>query len=459
MNPFASALDQAAAVRKKEVSSTELTQAYLDRIEKLNPQLNAFVLQTPEVALAQAKAADAARPDGRALWGVPTSIKDLISLAGYPMTLGSRCFEDLTLPFDAFPVARLKEEGCPILGKTNTSEFGTRPTTEYGLFGATHNPWNLGHTPGGSSGGAASAVAAGLCAFAQGSDGGGSVRIPASCCGTVGLKPSRGRISPGPVFAEGWVGLSTSGSIARTVADAAAGLDAMSGHLEGDAYWAEPKGPFLDAAKPTTKKLRVGFDLTATGTVDPEVADCVRDIAKLLSSLGHDVSEGGPDTQPFRAPMQMIVVAGLGTLPIVNPALLDPFNQLSLALAGQVTAIDYVKSVDAIRMHSRVVVSFWDTHDVLVTPTLPIPAPPLNTLGADLTTAGDEYMDFVNFTYPYNCTGQPAISLPLGTTKAGLPIGVQLIGAPLREDVILGLAAQLEEARPWRDRKPAFASA
>lgn len=459
MDPFASALDQAAALRKKEVSSIELTRAYLDRIDRLNPELNAFVLAVPEVALGQAKAADAGLPDGRTLWGVPTSVKDLVSLAGYPMTLGSKCFEDLMLPFDGYPVARLKEEGCPILGKTNLSEFGTRPTTEYGLFGATHNPWHLGHTPGGSSGGAAAAVAAGLCAFAHGSDGGGSVRIPSSCCGTVGLKPSRGRISAGPVFAEGWAGLSTSGSIARTVADAAAALDAMAGHLEGDAYWQDPAGRFLDSARPATRKLRIGFDLTATGPVDPEVAETVRDAARLLSGLGHEVTEGGPDTQPFRSPMQIIVVSGLGTLPITNPSLLDPFNALGLTAAGQVSAIDYVKAVDAIRMHSRVVVSFWDAHDVLVTPTLPIPAPPLNTLGADLSSAGDEYMDFVNFTYPYNCTGQPAISLPLGATKAGMPIGIQLVGAPLREDVILGLAAQLEEARPWSDRKPAFAAA
>src|SRR2546422_4135716 len=197
MDLFASALDQAAAVRRREVSSTELTRAYLERIERFNPKLNAFVLTTPELALEQAKSADEANI-GYPLRGVPTSVKDLVSLAGYPVTFGSRAFEDYSLPIDFFPVARLKEEGCPILGKTNLSEFGTRPTTEHGLFGATHNPWNLGHSAGGSSGGAAVAVAAGLCAFAHGTDGGGSVRIPSSCCGTVGLKPSRGRISAGP---------------------------------------------------------------------------------------------------------------------------------------------------------------------------------------------------------------------------------------------------------------------
>jgi len=436
------------------VSSTELTRAHLERIERINPRLNAFVLTTPELALEQAAAADSAEPDSRALRGVTASVKDLVSLAGYPMTLGSRAFADYVLPIDFFSVARLKEEGCPIVGKTNLSEFGTRPTTEHGLFGATHNPWKLDHSPGGSSGGAAAAVAAGLCAFAQGSDGGGSVRIPSSCCGTVGLKPSRGRVSPGPLLGEHWAGLATDGVIARTVADAASGLDAIAGHLPGDAYWAESAARFADSARPAVGRLRVGFTVQSTTTVEAEVAACVRDVARLISSLGHEVTEGGPDTDAFRGPMQLVVVSGLGSLPISDESLLDPFNQLGLAFARQLTAVDYVRAVDAIRMHSRIVVGFWDTHDVLVTPTLPRTAPPLNTLGVNTETAGDEYMDFVSFTYPYNCTGQPAISIPLGTDSSGLPIGVQLVGPPHGEAVILGLAAQLEEARPWSGRRP-----
>jgi amidase len=453
VDPFTSALEQAAAVRRREVSSVELTEAHLDRIDRLNPKLNAYVLTMPELALEQARAADSANI-GYPLRGVPVSVKDLVSVAGYPMTLGSKAFVDQTFPVDFFPVARLKEEGCPILGKTNLSEFGTRPTTEHGLFGPTHNPWSLGHSAGGSSGGAAAAVAAGLCAFAHGTDGGGSVRIPSSCCGTVGLKPSRGRISAGPLFGEHWAGLSTDGSIARTVADAAAGLDAMAGHLPGDAYWAEQNGRFADAAVPTEKKLRIGFTVRARARVDDGVASCVREVARLLDAIGHHVTEGGPDTEPFRIPMQLIVVSGLGSLPITDESLLEPFNALGIALAKQLTAIDYVRSVDAIRTHSRQVVSFWDTHDVLVTPTLPRTVPRLNTLGVDLSTAGDEYMDFVSFTYPYNCTGQPAISLPLGMDPDGLPIGVQLVGPPRGESVILGLAAQLEQARPWAGRRP-----
>jgi Asp-tRNA(Asn)/Glu-tRNA(Gln) amidotransferase A subunit family amidase len=456
MDPYASALEQAATIREGNISSTELTQLYLKRIERVNPQLNAFVLLTPEVALEQARAVDATpEVDGdHHLRGVPVSIKDLTSLAGYPMTLGSKVFEDTTLPIDFFPVARLKEEGCPILGKTNLSEFGTRPTTEHGLFGATHNPWNRAHSAGGSSGGAAAAVAAGLCAFAHGSDGGGSVRIPSSCCGTVGLKPSRGRISPGPLLGEHWAGLSTDGAIARTVADAAAGLDTMAGHLPGDAYWADIDGRFADHGRPTDRKLRIGFTVASGARVEDDVKACVREVAKVLDGLGHHVAEEGPDTEPFRAPFQLIVVSGIGSLYIADESLLDPFNVQALNFGKQLTAVDYVRAVDAIRMHSRFVVGFWDTHDVLITPTLPRTAPPLNTLGMNLTTAGDEYMDFVSFTYPWNCTGQPAISLPLGVDSAGLPIGVQLVGPPRGEAVILSLAAQLEQALPWSGRKP-----
>src|SRR3989454_23335 len=380
MDPFASALDQAAAVRRREVSSAELTRAYIERIERLNPRLNAYVLTTPELALEQAKAADAANI-GYPLRGVPTSIKDNVSLAGYPITFGSRAFEDYTLPMDFFPVARIKEEGCPILGKTNLSEFGTRPTVEHGLFGPTHNPWNPDHSAGGSSGGAAAAVAAGLCAFAHGTDGGGSVRIPSSCCGTVGLKPSRGRISPGPLLGEHWAGLSTDGSIARTVADAAAGLDAMSGHLPGDAYWAESAGRFEDHARATERSLRIGFTVRTSARVEAEVAACVREVAGVLEGLGHHISEGGPDTEPFRGPFQLIAVSGLGSLPIADTSVLDPFNVLALTFGQQLSATDYVRAVDTIRMHSRIVVSFWDTHDVLITPTLPRTAPPLHTLG------------------------------------------------------------------------------
>jgi amidase len=443
MDGFASALEHAAAIGRGDYRSVELTRHYLDRIERLNPDLNHYVLVTAELALEMASARG-----GGPLRGVPVSIKDLVSLAGYPTTFGSRALAGLELPYDSYVVARLKEAGCPILGKTNTSEFGTRPVTEHGLFGAARNPWNREHTTGGSSGGAAGAVAAGLCAFAQGSDGGGSVRIPASCCGVVGLKPTRGVISPGPVFGEGWAGLSTDGVLARTVADAATALEAVAGHLPGDPYWADPDAE----ARPSP--LRVAFTTEAAAGVDREVASATAAAAEAIAGLGHRVERGGPDTEPFRERMLLVVAAGMASLPLPPGADLDPLNTLSVAAGQQLSAADYVRAVAAIREQSRRVVAFWDDHDVLVTPTLTKPAPRIGTLGAGLETAHEEYLDWLSFTYPYNCTGQPAISLPLGMSSGGLPIGIQLVGPPRGERTILGLAAQLEAALPWRGRRP-----
>ena len=444
MDPFASALEQAAALRRGDYSSEELTRAYLERIERLNPELNHYVLVTADLALQMAR--DGHRGE---LGGVPVSIKDLVSLAGYPTTFGSRALAGLELPYDSYVVSRLKDAGCPVLGKTNTSEFGTRPVTEHGLFGPARNPWNREHTTGGSSGGAAGAVAAGLCAFAQGSDGGGSVRIPASCCGVVGLKPTRGVISTGPVFGEGWAGLATDGVLARTVADVAAGLDAVAGHLPGDPFWAEPD------PQSRAFPLRVGFVTSAAAAVDAEVAAAVSNVARAISDLGHHVDEGGPETAPFREPMLVIVSAGMASLPLPPDADLDPLNRLSIATGNQLTAADYLRALGAIREQSRRVVAFWDDHDLLVTPTLTRPAPRLGTLGAKLETAHEEYLDWLSFTYPYNCTGQPALSLPLAMSSQGLPIGVQLVGPPRGEKTILGLAVQLEQALPWKDRRAA----
>jgi len=443
MDAFASALDHAAAIRRGDYGSDDLTRLYLERIERLKPALNHYVLVTAELALEMARSGA-----GGPLAGVPVSIKDLVSLAGHPTTFGSRALAGLELPYDSYVVARLREAGCPILGKTNTSEFGTRPVTEYGLFGPARNPWNREHTTGGSSGGAAGAVAAGLCAFAQGSDGGGSVRIPAACCGVVGLKPTRGVISSGPLFGEGWAGLATDGVIARTVADVEAALAAVAGHLPGDPYWAEPD----PERRPSP--LRVAFTTGASAPVDPEVVSATAAAAEAVAALGHRVVEEGPDTTGFRDQMLVVVAAGMASLPLPPGADLDPLNTASIAAGNQLSAADYVRAVALIREHSRRVVAFWDTHDILLTPTLTATAPRLGTLGAKLESAHEEYLDWLSFTYPYNCTGQPAISLPLGMSSTGLPIGVQLVGPPRGEHTLLALAGQLESALPWRGRRP-----
>ncbi|MEP7104640.1 MAG: amidase [Chloroflexota bacterium] len=456
MDPFAPALEQAAAVRRREVKAEELAEMYLARIERLNPELNAYWLLTPELALQAARRADA-EPEGGLLAGVPVSIKDLNSIARYPTTLGSRAFEDQVFDWDGFAVARLRAQGAALLGKTTCPEFGTRPHTEHGLHGAARNPWNREHTTGGSSGGAAGALAAGLCALSHGSDGGGSIRIPASCCGMVGLKPTRGLISSGPVFGEGWEGLSTEGPIARTVADAALGLDAMKGHLPGDPFWAEPEDSYLALTRPPGRPLRIAFTADAGEVaVDAEVRAAVEATARKLAELGHQVTEGGPDTSAFRMCFPLIVAGGVASIPVPEDreSLLDPVNQGIRDTARYVLAGHYVQAVSMLRMVSRQVVAFWDRCDVLLTPTLTRPAPRLNTLGVDPGAAGEEYLDWLSFTYPYNATGQPALSLPLAMTAGGLPIGVQLVGAPRAEGTLLGLGTQLEEAMPWRDRRP-----
>jgi amidase len=451
MDPFASALDQAAAVRRGEVSALELVEGYLGRIERLDPGLNAFWLTTPELARAQA-----AEPAHGPLAGAPSSVKDLAAMAGHPLTFGSRAFEDQVATVDAFVVSRIRAAGSPILGRTTTPEFGSRPVTEFGLHGTARNPWNLDRTPGGSSGGAAAALAAGLCAWSHGTDGGGSVRIPASCCGLVGLKPSRGRISPGPLVGEGWAGLSTQGVLTRTVEDAAAALDALAGHLPGDPYWAEPEGSYL-LDTPPPGPLRVGFQATADSEVHPEIQDLVRRTARELEGLGHHVEEAGPDTTPFRRPLVVLIAAGTASYPVRDPSVLDPLNQRLIEESRHLTAADYVLAVNTIRNHSRVVVSFWDDHDLLLTPTLTQPPYPVGAF-AEPAAAMSKAVEWITFTSPYNCTGQPAISLPLGTSADGLPLGVQLVGPPRGEMLLLGVAAQLQHAMPWRDRRPpAFA--
>lgn len=450
MDPFASALEQAAAVRLRELTASELVDLYLQRIERLDTRLNAFWLTTPE--LAHAQAADGG--EGH-LVGAPTSVKDLAPMAGFPLTFGSRAVQHQVPQVDHFAVTRMKAGGCPILGRTTTPEFGTRPVTEFGLHGCTRNPWSLGYTSGGSSGGAAAALAAGLCAWSHGSDGGGSVRIPASCCGVVGLKPSRGRISLGPLVGEGWAGLSTQGVLTRTVADAAAALDQLAGHLPGDPYWAEPEGSYLEAARRPRKRLRVGFQTAAESGVQQEIAQLVRQAARALQDSGHDVEEGGPDTRPFRDALATLVTAGTATYEVGDPALLDPLNAWLIEQTQRLTAADYVRAVNTVRNHSRVVVAFWDRHDILVTPTLTQLPYEIGHFGGDPAWAMAEAQDWITFTAPYNCTGQPAISLPLGTSTQGLPLGVQLVGPPHGEAILLAAAAELEHAMPWRHRRPA----
>ena len=457
MEPYASALEQAAAIRDRSVGAEERTRAHLERIERLNPRLNAFWTVTADLALEQARAADAraARSESRGpLDGVALSIKDLYSVAGVPTTMGSRTFEHQVFDWDHDVVARLRAAGCVFLGKTTTPEFGSRPHTEHGLHGAARNPWNEGHTTGGSSGGAAGALAAGLGPLAHGSDGGGSIRVPASCCGVVGLKPTRGLLSPAP-FGESWAGLSTQGPLAWTIADVAALLDAMAGHAPGDPFWADREASYLAHAHPPARPLRVGMTVAAPGvTVEAETAAAVTAAARVLEAAGHRVEAVAPDTSALRHPFAIIPAVGVASLPIPDPELLEPANRFLHEMGAAITGAQYQQAINLVRMLSRPIVAFWDTHDLLLTPTLTAPAPPLDTLGVDPARGSDEFLDWLSFTYPYNCTGQPALSLPTAQHSSGLPIGVQLVGPPRGEDLLLQAGALLEEALPWRGRRP-----
>ena len=441
------ALDQARAIADKTIKPGELVELYYQRIGKIDPDLNAYVLLTPELAESQAAAAEKRIMRGQRLGlldGVPISIKETAALAGYRNSLGSLVFEKSIAQVDSFAIGRLKDEGAVILGKTNAPEFGTRPVTEGPMFPPARNPIDRSRTAGGSSGGAAAAVAASLCALGHGGDGGGSIRIPASCCGIVGLKPSRGRISSGPLFGEDWAGLSTSGVVARTVADAALGLDAMAGHLPGDPYWAEIPEPFLSAAQRQPAALRVGWTIDAPAPVDAEVAASVEAVAAELARMGHRVSRVKPDLGQFRPLIQILAVTAVGALPITNPELLDPLNRQMLDAAPRSTAVDYLKALTELHQQARRLVATWEQIDVLLTPTLTYPAPTLGALGQDVNTASADFLDWLSFTHPFNCTGQPAISVPMAMSKAGLPIGVQLVGRPHDEYSILSLGAQLE---------------
>ena len=450
---FLTAIEQADLVRRGEVTSAELVELYLGRIERLDPELNAFVTVCAE----EARATGAAElPDGP-FRGVPLPIKDLNETAGIRTTFSSRAFADYVPDFDAAVVRRLKEAGFVVIGKTNTPELGLTAVTESELNGPCRNPWDTARTPGGSSGGAAAAVAAGLAPAAHGSDGGGSIRIPASCCGLFGIKPARGRISPAPYG--GLEGFSTSGPLTRTVADAAALLDVMAGYETGDPWWAPPpERPFAEEVGRDPGGLRIA--MTTTPPIDAPVAtECVeatRDAASLLEQLGHSVEEATPpwrDFELFGGFMRVWqAMAALTDRPV---ELFEPETRALIEAASQLNAVEYVRATVGLRGASRRIVAFLDDYDLLLTPTLAQPPVAIGALEDD-----DPWVQFANagqftpFTQVANITGLPAVSLPLSWSPAGLPIGVQLVGRPADEATLFRVSAQVERARPWRDRRP-----
>jgi amidase len=465
------ALEQGAAIRAGEVSPTELVEHYLARVARLSETVGAFVTVTLDRAREQAAAAEqrlrAAGPGERLspLLGVPTAIKDLNLTAGVRTTLGSAVMAGFVPEVSDEVVLRIEQAAMPSLGKTTAPEFGSPCYTEPAVGPTARTPWDLDRMAGGSSGGAGAAVAAGLVPVAQGSDGGGSIRIPASCCGIFGLKPSRGRISAGPIYGDP-VGLSTNGPLARTVRDAAALLDVMAGPAVGDPAWAPPLPDgetFLGWCDRDPGRLRIARfsePLIDTAEVDEECLRAYDDAARLLESLGHDVEVVDVPIGPEAVPTFETCWTVLTTLtPVPREAeeMLRPLTRWLRARGYAVSGPEFGLAVGEARRIAARALQRLAPYDAVLTPTLA--QQPLRV--GEIRDDEDPARDFANqkaftpYTSAWNLTGMPAASLPLHMTPEGLPVGVMLAGRPAEDHVLLSLCAQVEAAAPWRDRRPA----
>jgi amidase len=456
--PLLSALELRRLIASGDVTPRGAAAACLERILAVDPGIRAFVTLDEKMTMAMADDAARRLKSGEAplLAGVPYALKDLTDSAGLRTTYGSKLREHYVPACDAAVARRLREAGGVLLGKTNTPEFGNRATTAFGLFPATRNPWNPSRTAGGSSGGSAAAVAACLCPIAEGSDGGGSIRHPSSCCGVVGIKPSRGRVSNAP-NSNPWGGLITFGPIARTVCDAALMLDVMTGPEPGDLFIAPQQTPsFLECAEREPGRLRIGLLAKSDKWIDPEVVAAARQAGVLLTSLGHDVEEADVDLTGLGKVFRTVVEAGNAAIEVDTPERFsDPYTRWCYERGSRISAAEYISAMETMHRRGREIILQSSEWDCLLTPTVALTPPPLDTFLAVTERVAAEDLDFVPFTYPFNITGQPAISLPLGWSADGLPIGMQLVGRPYGEARIIALAAQIERAFPWAGRYPA----
>jgi amidase len=465
------ATGQADLVRRGELSAAELVDLSIDRIEKLNPQVNAVIQEHFERARAEAAGA---LPDGP-FRGVPMLLKDLGCghAEGDPLHWGTRFLRDAghRAATTSYLVAKLRAAGFVIVGRTNVPELGVWLTTEPAAYGPTRNPWNLDRSCGGSSGGAAAAVAAGMVPAAHASDGGGSIRNPASQCGLVGLKPSRGRVSLGPEWGSLWAGMIAEFAVTRSIRDAAALLDLLGGPMPGDPFVIQrPKRPYTMEAEAWPDPLRVGvLARTADGAVHPACAAAVEAAARQLEALGHTVEESHP--APLTdAPVDSIaapVITAATALTVqqferaigrtIGPDDVDSDNWAALEIGRAVSGTQYTQAVEDMDRYSRRVGTWFEDFDLLLTPTLPEPPPPLGEL---VPVPGKPLEGFLRsarltaFLMPFNVTGQPALSLPLHWSDEGLPIGVQLVAAMGQEETLIRVGVQLEEAMPWEGRRP-----
>jgi len=465
---------QADLVRRGELTPRELVDAAIARIERLNPTINAVTL--PAFAAARDRAASRELPRGP-FHGVPFLMKDLGGPeAGRRSTLGMRCLKEAgwTEKTNAYLVDKLLAAGVVILGRTNTPELGLLPTTEPTAFGPTRNPWNTAHSAGGSSGGSAAAVAAGMVAAAHASDGGGSIRIPASSCGLVGLKPTRGRNSFGPASGERWGGFSAEFAVTRSVRDAAALLDVTNGPMPGDPYAAAPPTrPYADVIKTPPPSLRIGLMREAPANrgleLDAECRAAADKTARWLESLGHTVEEAYPEAlDDPSAVMQFVGVIAANIARVLDatadklgralvPGDVEPLTWAVAERGRGLSVTEYIAAIEYVHGFGRRLAAWWQGgFDLLLTPSTAAPPPPLGFLSS---TADEPLRGFMRsapygaFTSAFNLSGQPGISLPMHVTKDGLPVGAQLVGAYGREDLLLQVAAQLEQAAAWTHRR------
>jgi amidase len=464
---------QAKLVRDGEVTPLELVDAAIERIERLDPLLNAVIL--PSFERARASARSAQLPDGP-FRGVPFLLKDLgAHRAGDPVHLGMRFLRDIgwTAPHSTYFADKIEAAGFVILGRTNTPELGLLPTTEPESYGPTRNPWDPRRSPGGSSGGSAAAVASGMVAAAHASDGGGSIRIPASLCGLVGLKPTRGRCSFGPDIAERWVGFSSEHVVSRSVRDTAAILDVVSGYVPGDVYTAPPpQRPFAAELATAPRQLRIGLMVEApTGVaVAPDCVAAAEHAARLLESLGHAVERSHPDaiTDPRMLQAIVTIIACSTTRALelwsektgrtIGAGDVEPLTWALAEMGRAVPVANYIREVEVTHSQARRLARWWeDGFDLLLSPTAAEPPPLLGEFApteTDPLAGFRRAAPFGTFTSTFNATGQPAMSLPLYWNGAGLPIGVQLVAPFGGENLLIRIAAQLESAAPWGERKP-----
>jgi amidase len=461
------AIGLATLVAQKEVTPDELLDAALARAQSVNGTLNALIRDLEDQARA---AIEAGLPDGP-LKGVPYPIKDIsVHMKGVPTGAGSRIFKDATAGADSSIVALYRKAGLTLFAKSNTPEFGLACVTEPVANGKTLNPWNLEHTSGGSSGGAASAVASGIVPAAHGSDGGGSIRIPASCCGLFGLKPSRGRVSLAP-SGEGWGGLSVQHALTRSVRDSALLLDIACIPQPGDPYWLDPPAtPFLAEVSKPPGKLRIGFTTSTLvwGETHAAPAQAVRDAAKLCEALGHHVEEAKPkvDFQQMALHANTLVTSAVGATlngeaerrgRSIEREEVEHLTWMLYQNAAETTGIQAALALQTLHGYSRQLAMFFEEYDVFLLPTVaktPVPVGSIDTDEADLSSYGENLYSFIPNTQPFNIGGQPAMSVPLSWSPDGLPVGVQFVSKAGAEAVLFRLAGQLEQAQPWFDRVP-----